>query len=392
MAVVNTADIRSMNKKNIIQAVRSGQPATKKAIADGLGLSFATVSNLCNQLIEEGILKIASSENSSGGRIPGLISLEPGSRGSLCLDLNQPEHVNASLLNLQNETLDSVTAAIPSGQGLTERLQVCYEVAMQLLDRQQMSYEHLLGVGAAIPGIFYKKNNTVINSTIPIFENQPVKKLLEDRFQLPVYLENESNILALATSTRLQLNSGERQEVAYIYIAEGLGVGITHQGAIFGGNRGFGGEVSHMPLGSNRYSCYCGQEGCVETELSLFGFWKSYSGTAVQAPSDSLASFWKEFVEAAQSGEERARQVLGDKGRLLGKLISVITNLFDPDEVYVGGMVEPIFPFMYPYLLEEATSRVITKDFYFPAIKSGGDYEETMHQGCAEMVFKFWSP
>ncbi|WNR46008.1 ROK family protein [Paenibacillus roseipurpureus] len=392
MSVINTADIRSQNKKNIIQTVRYGRPITKKEIADRLNLSFATVSNLCNQLVEEGILSIVSSENSSGGRIPNFVSLEPNSRGILCLDLNHHDKATIALLNLQNQTIAASQVDIPPLLELGTLIESCYEASMGLLEKIKFPIEHVLGLGVAIPGIFYKKNNTVINSTISMFENQFVKKELEERFQLPAYLENESNILAVATSTQLQLSSGQRQDVAYLYVGDGLGVGITHRGAILTGNRGFGGEVSHMPIGLHPYNCYCGQVGCVETELSLAGFWRTYYGTDAVPPSTSLTFFWKEFVSALKAGDERAHQVAEEKGRLLGKLISVIDNLIDPDVVYVGGIIEPIFQTLYLFMQEEARSRVVTREFFFPEIRKGIDYEQTLLQGCSEMVITLWNP
>ncbi|MCC2686534.1 MAG: type 11 methyltransferase, partial [Paenibacillaceae bacterium] len=198
MSVTNTAEIRSQNKKKIIEYLRF-EPSTKKIMSDRLELSFSTVSNLSNQLIEEGILEIVSSRSSNGGRIPGLISIRPDGKYTLCLDFNNLGDAKVALVNLNNDLIGSAKVNVHEETDYDELIQTYYEESVELLAAHGISVDRLLGVGAAIPGIFYKLNNSVINSTNRLFENKLLKNDLEQKFGLPVWLENESNLLALAS-------------------------------------------------------------------------------------------------------------------------------------------------------------------------------------------------
>ncbi|MCG7213304.1 ROK family protein [Paenibacillus mucilaginosus] len=389
MNITNTAEIRSQNKKKIIEYLRN-ESSTKKIMSDRLELSFATVSNLCNQLIEEEILQITSSMSSKGGRIPGLISIRPNSKYTLCLDFNNAEDARVALVNLSNELVDCTKVVIQESADYSQYLQAYYDAALGLLEKHSISHSQLLGVGAAIPGIFYKKNNTVINSTNALFENKPMKLDIEQKFGLPAYLENESNLLALASLLRDQVK-GSSADIVYIYLGEGLGVGITSRGSLLTGTRGLGGEISHMGIGARSFPCYCGKAGCIESELTISGFYRKLRGAEAALP-DNPGEWWGHFVREVLSGEPAAVDVIAENGRLLGSLVSVLANIFDPDEVYIGGFIEGIFPVLHPYIVEEAQSRMATHEYFFPSIRGSAGYEHLLIQGCGELVFKQWNP
>jgi predicted NBD/HSP70 family sugar kinase len=389
MQIINTANIRAQNKKMIVEYLRS-EPATKKVLSYQLDLSFATVSNLCNQMIEENILEVTSTLSSNGGRIPGLISIRPDARYILCLDFNKLEDAAIAIVNLNHDIIDSTKMKIDGHAEYEEIINTFYGSAMELIAKHSTSMDRLLGVGVAIPGIFHKTNHTVINSTNPLFENKPLKADIEQRFGLPAYLENESNLLALASLLK-DSESGDKKDIIFLYLGEGLGVGITRKGSLLTGNRGFGGEISHIPIGTRQFPCYCGKAGCAESELTIAGFYKKWHGDKYAVP-DIPSVWWEEFIQSAASGDERALRVIEENGQLLGKLISVLANMLDPDEVHIGGITEPLYSILHPHLLAEMQSRMMTRDYYLPAIHNSMGYEQLLIKGCSELVFKQWSP
>jgi predicted NBD/HSP70 family sugar kinase len=389
MGITNTAEIRSQNKKKIIDYLRV-EPSTKKMMSDRLELSFSTVSNLSNQLVEDGILEIASSQSSNGGRIPGLISIRPDGKYTLCLDFNSPEDAKVALVNLNNDLIGSARVNILEETDYIGLIQAYYNVSMNLLAEHGIPAHRLLGVGAAIPAIFYKMNNSVINSTNRLYENKLLKNDLEQKFGLPAYLENESNLLALASLLK-DRGGGKVKDIIYIYLGEGLGVGITHKGVLLTGARGLGGEISHIPLGFRQFPCYCGKSGCVESELTIAGFYRKLHGNG-PVLTENLNGWWKQFTLDAEASGQQAREVVAENGKLLGILVSVLANIFDPDEVYIGGFPEAIFPALYPYIIEETRSRMQTKEYFVPQILNSADYGKLIIMGCGELVFKQWSP
>lgn len=389
MLVQNTAELRSLNKKKIIEFLRFNVPSTKKDITEDLDLSFATVSNLCNQLIEEGILDIVSSQSSNGGRIPGLLSIKPCSKYSFCLDIIRRKEVKVAIVNMKNEVVASVVEKVTVSEDFKELVRFYYALYCRLLGEYEISRSDIIGVGVAVPGILNRSDNCVVNSTNPVFENKPLQKEIEKLFGLQASLENESNLMALATSFS-DKDGSKKKDIIYLYLGEGLGTGILCNGNLVMGNKGLGGEISHMPLGDRRYECYCGNSGCIETELTQKGFLRKYSETAGIELEDTQEN-WEKFINHVLSGDVAAIQVVEENGKLLGKVIASLVGIFNPEAIFIGGITERIFNAIYPPMMEEALKRFIIKDQGELEIINSENYDNLIFKGVTELVFKNWN-
>jgi predicted NBD/HSP70 family sugar kinase len=385
----NTAEIRSFNIKKIIEYLRFNDPITRKDLAEKLDLSFATVSNICNQLIQDGYLQEMESETFNGGRIPKLVTIHPSSKYILCLQLIQKDTIKAVLVNLKNEVAWSKQMNIPDGAGLDQMLSTINLLCNALLEFSGVSADALLGIGVSAPGIFNTDNNLIVNSTNPLYENQPLKERLEQCFGLPVFVENESNLLVMATA--MMNGNNKNRDLIYIYLGEGLGTGIISNGKVVIGSKGLGGEISHIPIGNDGFECYCGHHGCIETELTMTGFLRKYQralGIEEQITVDS----WNEFVKSVAARQAPALTVIRENGILIGKLLSIMINIFDPDAIYIGGIIEQLYDDLYPYIIEETRSRIIVSSLRKVTVYCSPNYEQLIYQGCGEMVFSHWKP
>jgi predicted NBD/HSP70 family sugar kinase len=201
-----------------------------------------------------------------------------------------------------------------------------------------------------------KVHRCIINSTNELYENQPLKDMFEKAFGLPAYIENESNLLAVAAAL-YDPKGSKTKDLIYLFIGEGLGTGIITNGSLVTGSKGLGGEISHIPIGCRGFKCYCGNEGCIETELTIEGFLKKYCGQEFQSCNNE-SQLWENFISQIESGDIRAMDVVEENGRLFGKLISILSNIFDPKIVYLGGITERIFEQLYPHMIEETRKRI----------------------------------
>lgn len=381
----NTAEIRSLNKKKIIEFLRMTKPATKKELSVELGLSFATVSNLCNQLSEEGIICSKSSQLSNGGKIPDIMSINPN-RYSLALNVIGTEEAEAIITDVFGETVASKKISLYATLDFIQLVELCYKAMIEIIEVSGIDQNKILGIGIAAPGIYSKSARKLINSTNLILENTPLEDEFIKRFQLPVYIENETNLMVLATSLKNR-KSYVQDDILYIYIGEGLGTGILCNGRLVTGSHGLGGEISHIPLGYRNFKCNCGNVGCIETELSRRGFLRKYSEQIATENAN-----WQDFINAVIQGHPDAMNVIEENGKLLGKLTSVLVNLFDPKSVHIGGVISPIFDIMYRYINEEVVTRGTVKGMSELRIIHSEDYEKLIIKGCSELVLSGWTP
>lgn len=386
--VNNTAEIRSLNIKKIINYLRYSEPVTKKYLADTLGLSFATVSNLCNELIGEGVLVQMSSLNSGGGRIPGLLSINPLSKYYICLNLMRKDELEIALANLGSEVVESKHYKITGDETLDELLGKANELKTELLNARNIADKDVIGAGVAVSGTYNRRDHRLINSNNRVYEKQPLEQKISSVLDLPVSIENDTNLLVLATSEYYQKEI-KNSDVIYLFIGEGLGTGIVSEGKIITGRNGLGGETNHVPLGNRNYKCYCGNCGCIETELSLKGFLRIYQEETGKQTSFT-AEAWDDFVRNVSEGDRSALKVVEENGRLIGKLISTLINVFGTEDFYIGGITENIFDYLYPNIINEIKNRIFINDLSNINIINSKDYERLIFTGCCEIAFNTW--
>lgn len=390
--VQNTTEIRSWNKKKIIEFLRQTQSVTKKELADALHLSIATVSTLCNQLLADGIIHSQSSRTSNGGRIPEIMSIEPCSRYCIGLNVIGTLKAEIAITDLLGNPVISKQFSVSKSLAFEQMVALYHQVSVSLIVASGVQPGSILGVGVAAPGIYSESVGKLVNSTNPALENQALKSVIEKQFELPTFIENESNLMVLATSLKSP-NANTRHDILYLYMGEGLGMGVLCNDRLVTGSHGLGGEISHMPIGNRNFPCYCGKSGCVETELSRGGFLRKYHDQCGVPPSPTNEEEdWQAFIQAVMQQEACALKVMEENGRLFGRLVSVLVNLFDPQTVYVGGITSPIFDFLSPWLMEEAAARQTVKGKYPLQIVNSPDDEKLIFKGCSELVLAGWKP
>ncbi|MDI7251944.1 MAG: ROK family protein, partial [Actinomycetota bacterium] len=186
----------------------------------------------------------------------------------------------------------------------------------------------------------------------PLHET-PVKDILQEAFDLPVVVDNDANVAALAEA-RLGAGRGSRYLV-HLTLGTGIGGGIVIDGEVYRGAQGAAAELGHMIIDENGPICNCGARGCLEALASGVAIYKrveELSWTKKRSPmldefrADPL-SFRAEAVgRHASEGDELALSILRDAGKHLGVGITSIINIFNPDTVTLSGGLLGCFGYM----------------------------------------------
>jgi glucokinase-like ROK family protein len=199
------------------------------------------------------------------------------------------------------------------------------------------------------------------------WKDLPVRAILQEAFNAPIFVDNEANIAAL----------GERyfgaaqgyDEVVYISATGiGLGGGIVHGGRVFSGVTGVGAEFGHMTMDPDGEICKCGNQGCWETQVSqqaLFRYvWRLVDQGEVSRLSEMTdhrrASLTVPLiVEAARAGDTVALDALKIIGRDLGIGIASLVNVLNPELVVFGGLLSLAGEFLMPVIEKELDRRAL---------------------------------
>ena len=203
-----------------------------------------------------------------------------------------------------------------------------------------------VGVGAA--GFVDAEGASVLFSPHLSWRNEPLKKALEERLELPVLVDNDANATAWAES---RFGAGRGYDnLLCITLGTGIGGALLLNGRVFRGAHGMAGEFGHMQVVPDGRRCECGNRGCWEQYSSGNALVREARELVVnQSP---IAFRLAELVnghaesltgpivtEAAKSGDPAATELFGEIGRWLGVGLASLTAAFDPETIIVGGGV-----------------------------------------------------
>ena len=208
-----------------------------------------------------------------------------------------------------------------------------------------MELASLVGLGASVAspvdtviGVLHSPPN------LPGWDGYSIGPVLEERLSLTATVVNDANAAALAEHS-YGAGRGYRNMV-YLTVSTGIGGGIVVDGELYGGARGFAGEIGHMTIDRNGPTCNCGNVGCLEvlasgTAAARMARERLASGEQSAmlelAGGDPAKVDARTVAEAATSGDAVARAVMDEVSTNLGVGIVSLVHILDPDVIVIGG-------------------------------------------------------
>lgn len=386
MQINDLVDIKSKNIKKILDCIRSHRPMTKKQIADETGLSFATVSNLCNELHRMGITENSKNTSSRIGRTPNCILLRSDRFLNVILDFRIENTLSLAIVDIENNVLYQTTLDTTVFKTPEEVVAFAYQTFENIVKMLRLEDAVFLRLGAAVPAIYDSVDGCLKTCTIPLFEKAPLKKMLATAFALETYVDNIANFCALSASSRVRNQSS----IVCLDISQGVGVGVIINGILVRGKNGYGGEIAHVPIGDMNAVCpVCHRNGCAEILLSVVGMVGLYQEIPKDIP---ILKRWQMFVEMMRRGDETSCKNAETIGLQLGRLATILINIFDPSYFSISGYIADIYDLLEPFVSLEINARCplsVERDLKIDVCKSTFD---SVYLGVSDALYESWSP
>ncbi|MBQ0078985.1 MAG: ROK family protein [Eubacterium sp.] len=241
---------------------------TRKSIAADLGLSFPTVTNNLQELIETGYVIIDGTLESTGGRKAYTYKCAPTSMFAVGLDITK-HHLNVVLVNTLGELVDDDRFRI-NFEDTDAYYQFAAEQIDTLLASNDIAHDKILGVGISLPILLKDDQKTVTYAKVVTVDDTTYDRI--GKFiHFPYLLFNDANSAGLAEWWNL---SSEKTAV-YIALNPSIG-GATIDGKLLHtGDNNRASEFGHITIIPGGRRCYCGKKGCVDaycSETVLSGF------------------------------------------------------------------------------------------------------------------------
>jgi glucokinase len=196
-------------------------------------------------------------------------------------------------------------------------------------------------IGIGTPGSVDVTSGFLKGSTpnFRYWKKVPIKKELEQKVGLPVFVDNDANLMALGEA-RFGAGIGHKNIIC-LTIGTGIGGGIILNGELFRGSNFAGAELGHTTIKYNGVDCRCGGKGCLEKYASASAmidqFYKKSRGQGYPVYKDELNV--KYIFKQMESGNSLAKEVIENSTYYLGRGLANFMNIFNPTIIIIGGGV-----------------------------------------------------
>ena len=207
---------------------------------------------------------------------------------------------------------------------------------------QKVFTEKVVGIGIGVPSLVDGDSGIVYDvQNIPSWKEVHLKSIIEEKFKVPVYIENDANCFAAG-----EKYFGKAQDVnnfVGLIVGTGMGAGIFVNGHLYTGQNCGAGEFGMLPYKDKVFESYCSGQYFI----------------------DNYDCKGEELYTRAKNGDEEALLIFADFGRNLGVGITAILYALDPEMIVLGGSVSKSYEFfkdrMWDQLRGFAYSKVIEK-------------------------------
>lgn len=204
-----------------------------------------------------------------------------------------------------------------------------------------VNIEEIKAIGIGSPGPLDVKRGMILNSVNLPFANYNIVALVEERYKVKTYLDNDANVAAIGENV---FGAGIGTEnMIYITISTGIGGGAIINGKIYRGSTYNALEIGHTTVMAEGPQCNCGNLGCAEALASGTGIARLANKRLEAAVESSLKQYEKVtskevFIEAAK-GDKIAEEILENSLNYFGICVANTITTFDPEMVVIGGGV-----------------------------------------------------
>lgn len=371
MSTKPTADqgfIRKLNTAVLLDALRRFAPLSRADLAARTGLNRSTVSIIVNNLIEEGFVQETDFQNSKIGRPGMLLELNPKGGFAVGVEIGV-DFISVILTDFIANVLWEQHITSDPEEDQIRILDRASEMTQKAIDAGIQQGLRPLGIGIGVPGLVDIHQGKLILAPNLHWTNVPLRLMWSQRFDMPIFIENEANAAALGEycfGAALGVDS-------FIYLSAGIGLGggIIINGKLFRGSSGYAGEVGHMTVDPEGELCSCGRRGCWETQVGPRAVLHRVSKTLETGVSSAICDMiqddleritFESVVKAAKQDDPVALHALQEVGENLGKGVANLVNIFNPELIVLGGALNLASTILMPIV-----ERVVSENALPPA-------------------------
>ncbi|MDD4777797.1 MAG: ROK family protein [Fermentimonas sp.] len=329
-------------KKDILTHFMSNGNDTISEVSKVLDLSVPTITKFITELIDQDLIKEFGKAHTPGGRHPFVYGLNPESAYFVGVDMTR-HHLSIALMDFTGNIVENQMGLPYTYENTPESLDLLCSHIQNFIDKTGERKQKIFNINLNISGRVNPESGYSYSSFY--FNERPVSEVLSKKLNYNVGIDNDTRAMAYGEYMKGTIDVA--QDIIYVNISWGLGIGIIIDGKPYYGKSGFSGEYGHFPAFDNEILCHCGKKGCLETEVSGLAIHRMVHERIAKGESTILTEQVKDISKLTLTNIMKATaledplciEIIEDVGYKLGKYIAGLINIFNPELVVVGGQV-----------------------------------------------------
>ncbi len=323
MGEIKTTDLRrylrAKNMKNLLDILLKKDEIARVELSEITGLTKTTVSSMVHELIYKGVLEETRPIlNKNGvGRTITPLRIREDAAYAVGIELSR-HHINAVLINSHGEIILRKTGPSYGDVGPKKVISTLFEFVDDIF-KSLSGNKRIDTIGIGAPGSIEVKGGVIVEP--PNFfgwKNVPLGKIMFEKYNVPIWIENDANCAALAEKW---YGKGKNLNTfLYVLLNDGIGAGIIINERVYKGASNYEGELGHTLVrdGSKVHFLedVCGVESLLET-ISIH------------------ANNEKNRGDLSKVNDE----VVKNAGHLIGESFATVANMLAPEKIFIGGKI-----------------------------------------------------
>jgi N-acetylglucosamine repressor len=311
--------IKAMNRNLMLNIIRRERSVTRKRLTDVTRLSVGAVSQIITEMLDQGWLLELDDDENTGGRPRSILRLNPKAGYALGLKLMEGRVV-AAVTNFETDVIYYRDYNFDFDDDPNSLCRILASVVEIALAEARLDRKQVFGVGVGLAGVIFSETGLVYHSPFFGWSEVPLADLVQERIQLPVFVENDVNTL---TITEQLFGAGyNRNHFIVVTVGRGIGMGMVINGQLYQGAYGGSGEVGHNITLQDNGSTRTLEDVAADPAVVM-----AVPGTATLA----------DVITKADQGNPQAVQALEDSGTALGIGLANIVNILAPELIIISG-------------------------------------------------------
>ncbi|TWD81376.1 putative NBD/HSP70 family sugar kinase [Kribbella amoyensis] len=367
--------VRRTHEERVLRALREGGAMSRGEIAELVGLSRSTLSEVTGRLLHRGAIVVVDTDagrREGSGRPAERLALDPGSGQYLGVDFGH-RRVHVVVADASHEILLSGSAPYEDDSSWPARITQAFALIGTLSTEARVHLGALQGIGLGVPGP-YPAPTTTPTTASPGTET--VGPAFAERFDAPTIVDNNTRLAALAEAIS---GDGVVEDLLYLRLGDGVGGGLVVGGRLVTGASGLAGEFGHVTVQPDGRPCRCGKLGCLETVASIPAVLAACRANGV--PLDNLTDL------GTAAHHPAVDQVLRDAAAAVGRVMGRAALALNPARIVIGGEITQLAPVLVNRIAAAVLREVLPGDDASPSVQAAELADEAGAIGALAALF-----